>query len=258
MLFINTRPSDRASSLTQALTEAGYQVESLPLLELVAESFSEALQQLYQQLEQVQVIVVVSPTAVEIGMCYLQQAGITLERLAHIQWIAVGKTTAQALAKFNIQSDVPEIENSEGMLQLPILRQHPHLSPIAFWRGQGGRQFMMQQLQQQGVEILNYVLYRRQCPIQSVTVFPKILKKIMPSQPVMVLISSEASWNYWQQLCGQDLIQAQWVYLVLGERLVKIMENAATQAGGAFNIIPLENLSASGMIQRINDWQGNL
>ena len=212
MLFINTRPSDRASSLTQALTEAGYQVESLPLLELVAESFSEGMLQLYQQLEQVQVIVVVSPTAVEIGMRYLQQAGITLERLAHIQWIAVGKTTAQALAKFNIKSDAPEIENSEGMLQLPILRQHPHLSRIAFWRGQGGRQFMMQQLQQQGVEILNYVLYRRQCPIQSVTLFPKILKKIMPSQPVMVLISSEASWNYWQQLCGQDLIQAQWVY----------------------------------------------
>ena len=258
MLFINTRPSDRASSLTQALTEAGYQVESLPLLELVAESFSEALQQLYQQLEQVQVIVVVSPTAVEIGMCYLQQAGITLERLAHIQWIAVGKTTALALAKFNIKSDVPEIENSEGMLQLPILRQHPHLSPIAFWRGQGGRQFMMQQLQQQGVEILNFVLYRRQCPIQSVTLFPKILKKIMPSQPVMVLISSEASWNYWQQLCGQNPVQAQWVYLVLGERVVKILENTATRTGKAFNIIPLENLSASGMIQRINDWQGTL
>jgi uroporphyrinogen-III synthase len=35
---------------------------------------------------------------------------------------------------------------------------------------------MMQQLQQQGVEILNFVLYRRQCPIQSVTLFPKILK----------------------------------------------------------------------------------
>ena len=258
MLFINTRPSDRASSLTQALTEAGYQVESLPLLELVAESFSEALQQLYQQLEQVQVIVVVSPTAVEIGMRYLQHAGITLERLAHIQWIAVGKTTAQALAKFNIKSDAPEIENSEGMLQLPILRQHPHLSRIAFWRGQGGRQFMMQQLQQQGVEILNFVLYRRQCPIQSITLFPKILKKIMPSQPVMVLISSEASWNYWQQLCGQNPVQAQWVYLVLGERVVKILENTATRTGKAFNIIPLENLSASGMIQRINDWQGNL
>ena len=47
MLFINTRPPDRAFSLTQALTEAGYQVESLPLLDLVAASFSEALQQLH-------------------------------------------------------------------------------------------------------------------------------------------------------------------------------------------------------------------
>ena len=258
MLFINTRPSDRASSLTQALTEAGYQVESLPLLELVAEPFSEGMLQLYQQLEQVQVIVVVSPTAVEIGMRYLQQAGITLERLAHIQWIAVGKTTAQALAKFNIKSDAPEIENSEGMLQLPILRQHPHLSRIAFWRGQGGRQFMMQQLQQQGISILNFVLYHRQCPEISVRRFPDILPEIQPYQPTMVLISSEASWNYWQQLCGQNPVQAQWVYLVLGERVVKILENTATRTGKAFNIIPLENLSASGMIQRINDWQGNL
>ena len=96
MLFINTRPEDRASTLTQALQEVGYQVEALPLLELVAEPFLESLQQLYQQLEQVQVIVVVSPTAVEVGMRYLQQAGISLDQLKHVQWIAVGQATAQA------------------------------------------------------------------------------------------------------------------------------------------------------------------
>ena len=73
------------------MTEAGYQVE-ITLAGIGGGTFSEVLKlQLYQQLEQVQVIVVVSPTAVEIGMRYLQQAGITLEQLAHIQWIAVGK-----------------------------------------------------------------------------------------------------------------------------------------------------------------------
>jgi len=72
MLFINTRPQDRASTLTEALVDAGYQVATLPLLELKAEPFSFELQQLYQQLEQTQVIVVVSPTAVEVGMQYLQ------------------------------------------------------------------------------------------------------------------------------------------------------------------------------------------
>ncbi len=148
MLFINTRPQDRAEQLSHALRLAQMDVLDLPLLELLPQVWSDDLSALYRQLPDAQVIVVVSPTAVKIGMAYLKQSGITLAQLEHIQWIAVGKTTAQALAKFNIKSDAPEIENSEGMLQLPILRQHPHLSRIAFWRGQGGRQFMMQQLQQ--------------------------------------------------------------------------------------------------------------
>ena len=112
MLFINTRPQDRASTLTEALVDAGYQVATLPLLELKAEPFSFELQQLYQQLEQTQVIVVVSPTAVEVGMRYLQQANIDLVQLTHIQWIAVGQATAQALAKFKIESDLSFSSNN--------------------------------------------------------------------------------------------------------------------------------------------------
>ncbi|MDO3665888.1 uroporphyrinogen-III synthase [Acinetobacter higginsii] len=258
MLFINTRPDDRASVLTQALSEVGYQVEALPLLELVAEPFSEALQQLYFALAETQVIVVVSPTAVEIGVRYLQQAGLHLDQLKHIQWVAVGQATAKALAQFKIASVVPEVETSEGMLELPILKQQMHLKKIAFWRGLGGRQFMMQQLQQQGVEILNFVLYRRQCPEQSFTKFPEIVKKINLNQSVAVLISSEASWNYWRQLCGQHPCEAAWVYLVLGSRLTQILRQVRDQTAQGFNIIQLENLSASEIIQRMSDWQGHV
>lgn len=258
MLFINTRPEDRAASLTQALLVAGYQVESLPLLALVAEPFSDSLQTLYQQLEETQVIVVVSPTAVEIGMRYLQQAGIQLAQLEHIQWIAVGQATAHALAKFDIVSDVPEVENSEGMLELPILKQRENLNKIAFWRGEGGRQFMMQQLQQRGVSILNFVLYRRQCPEKSRTDFFNILRKLNSNQPAAVLISSEASWCNWLQLCGQYPNDVQWVYLTLGERLTKILIDSQVQVGNAINIIQLENLSASEIIQRMSDWQGKV
>ena len=51
MIFINTRPASRADDLTKALNDAGYQVESLPLLELVPQPFSNELQQLYQHLK---------------------------------------------------------------------------------------------------------------------------------------------------------------------------------------------------------------
>ncbi len=60
MLFINTRPDSRAAELTEALQNKGYQVESLPLLELVAQPFSDSLFQLYQQLVEAQAIVAVS------------------------------------------------------------------------------------------------------------------------------------------------------------------------------------------------------
>lgn len=117
---------------------------------------------------------------------------------------------------------------------------------------------MMQQLQQQGVEILNFVLYRRQCPEQSFTKFPEIVKKISLNQSVAVLISSEASWNYWQQLCGQHPCEAAWVYLVLGSRLAQILGQVRDQTAQGFNIIQLENLSASEIIQRMSDWQGHV
>lgn len=258
MLFINTRPQNRALTLTKALIEAGYQVEALPLLELVAEPFSKALQQLYQQLNDTQIIVVVSPTAVEVGMHYLQLADMQLEQLKHIQWVAVGQATAQALAHYGIESHIPEVENSEGMLDLPILTQQNHLKKIAFWRGLGGRQFMMQQLQQQGVVLLNFVLYQRQCPEESIVYFPNILKKLDSNQCAAVLISSEASWNYWRQLNAQNHNAVKWIYLVLGERLVQVLENAQMQLEHQLNIIQLENLSASEIIQRMSDWQGNV
>ncbi|ERS00314.1 uroporphyrinogen-III synthase [Acinetobacter sp. COS3] len=258
MLFINTRPQDRASTLTEALVDAGYQVETLPLLELTAVPFSIELQQLYQQLEQTQVIVVVSPTAVEVGMRYLQQANIDLVQLTHIRWIAVGQATAQALAKFKIESLVPKVESSEGMLDLPILKQQDQLKQIAFWRGLGGRQFMMQQLQQQGVSVLNFVLYRRQCPELSVLKIPTILKNIEFHQQVAVLISSEASWNNWQQLTSQNQVEAEWIYLTLGERLTQLLTHSQALLNQASNIIQLEKLSASEIIHRIRCWQGKV
>lgn len=258
MLFINTRPQDRASTLTEALVDAGYRVATLPLLELKAEPFSFELQQLYQQLEQTQVIVVVSPTAVEVGMRYLQQANIDLVQLTHIRWIAVGQATAQALAKFKIESLVPKVESSEGMLDLPILKQQDQLKQIAFWRGLGGRQFMMQQLQQQGVSVLNFVLYRRQCPELSVLKIPTILKNIESHQQVAVLISSEASWNNWQQLTSQNQVEAEWIYLTLGERLTQLLTHSQALLNQASNIIQLEKLSASEIIHRMRCWQGKV
>ncbi|EOQ62039.1 hypothetical protein F935_02819 [Acinetobacter calcoaceticus ANC 3811] len=252
MLFINTRPDSRATELTEVLQNKGFQVESLPLLELVAKPFFEHLLQLYQQLVKAQAIVVVSPTAVDVGMQYLIQSGLKLDDLKHIQWIAVGQATANRLHEYSVDAHIPDVETSEGMLNLPILHNMKQAGSIAFWRGEGGRQFMMETLQQQGIQILNFVLYHRQCPEASYSTFKHLTQNSNYNlKKWLVLITSEASWKYWLELCSKNNVQPDCVYLVLGPRLFQIVKEYRDQQQAHFHIIQLENLSPSGMIHHI-------
>ncbi|WP_201306648.1 uroporphyrinogen-III synthase, partial [Escherichia coli] len=118
------------------------------------------------------------PTAVDVGMQYLTQSGLKIDELKHIQWIVVGQATANRLHDYGIEAHVPEVETSEGMLNLPLLHRMQKSGSVAFWRGEGGRQFMMETLQQQGIQILNFVLYRRQCPQASSSTFNHLKHKL--------------------------------------------------------------------------------
>lgn len=244
MLFINTRPAARAKVLSQCLEQAGFAVFDLPLLVLQAQAYTGVLEQQFQQLPQVQCIVVVSPTAVDIGMQYLMQSQVELARLTNISWVAVGQKTADRLAKYGIQASVPTLETSEGMLQLPLFTQRQDLQKIAFWRGVGGRQLMMQQCQQRGLDVMNMVLYQRHCPVEAVRQFAQLQQQLqVDPQPYVICISSEASWQHWSQLCGQDLLMLQQGhYLVLGSRLYNVLQNFSQQMGIGFNITQLEYL----------------
>lgn len=252
MLFVNTRPTERAQPLSDAMRVASFAVLELPLLELIAVPFQGALADLYTQLKQTQVIVVVSPTAVEIGFNYLKQAGWKLDQLQHIRWIAVGQATATSLRRHGvINMSVPEVETSEGMLSLPVLADL-ELDCIAFWRGEGGRQFMMQQLQQAGVFVLNFVLYRRSCPHQTIRLFQQSLPQLQQHDLCYVCISSEASWLNWLNLCqNQQDVLSKSHYLVLGTRLSEVVKHTAQQLGYGLKQVVLNNLSPQHIQQRI-------
>ena len=259
MIVINTRPTDRAAALTDACIQVGYGVLALPLLELHPVAYHAALQSLYTQLASAQVIVVVSPTAVKIGMQYLVQSGISLAQLKHIQWIAVGAMTAQALADYDIHAQVPDVETSEGMLSLPIFQNMPQLSRIAFWRGEGGRQFMMQQCQHQQMEVLNFVLYERGCPPSTATWFKLNFQTWWQEHqldPCGVCISSEASWNNWKQLADPLFLQ-HCHYFVLGERLYTLLHEdlELNSSIPCDNVIRVESLKPEVLLQAIAELQ---
>ena len=253
MLFINTRPLDRGGALTQRLLAAGYNVIDMPLLVLKPRPFDQQLNHLYQHLHQVQVIVVVSPTAVDVGMQYLREAQIDLTHLSHIQWVAVGQSTAQCLERHGISSHQPEVETSEGMLSLPLFRKLKPMTKVAFWRGEGGRQFMMQQCLAQQIEVLNFVLYERDCPSetrQNIFNIGQQIKQFAP--PYWACISSEASWKNWLQLFqDQPYIVQSCHYLVLGERLYKLLNDDKYHLKLNFDLTQVDRLNPDTILQAI-------
>lgn len=258
MLFINTRPQDRAENLSHALRMAQIEVLDLPLLQLLPRPWSVDLSELYLQLPAAQVIVVVSPTAVQIGMDYLKQSCITLDQLQHVQWIAVGDRTAQALAQYGISAEVPKVETSEGMLQLPVLQTLNSGQCLAFWRGEGGRLFMMDQLKQQGMRILNFVLYERSCPVFTQCKLANILSLLEKQAQYAMVVSSEASWLNWIQLMqDQKQLIAKGHYLVLGERLYQVVSNYKKNQATCFNITRLPDLKTDSILQKLVVVQGN-
>ena len=259
MLFINTRPVDRAQALTQCLSTAGFEVVNLPLLALTARPYSSELELLYSQLIDTQVIVVVSPTAVEIGMQYLEKAGLSLEQIRHIHWVAVGRKTAQVLNQYGIDSDIPEVETSEGMLSLPIFNTFTGLKKIAFWRGEGGRQFMMQQCQARQIQVLNFVLYERHCPEQTPQLFSDFLDQVDQPKPYWNCISSEASWRNWLALTQTHTsIVNDCHYLVLGERLYQLLQHDKNVTQKCFNITQVQDLEPNTILQSIMQLQRKL
>lgn len=255
MLFINTRPVERAETLSRHLQQAGIEVRALPLLSLNPVGFSDTLLMQFHQLESVQAIVVVSPTAVELGMDYLAQSGISIATLKDKAWIAVGQRTATVLAKYGIQAVVSEIESSEGMLSLDIFKDEDDLHRIAFWRGLGGRQFMMQQCRQRHIEVLNIVLYQRALPPSTSQDFIEFAQEIQrSSQAFWACISSEASWRYWVALCQPyaELLPFGH-YLVLGPRLFDIVQQHRNQFELDFQITQISHLDADTILWTIHE-----
>lgn len=225
MLFINTRPVERAEPLTKGIKHFGIEVIELPLLALKPIDLSLVLSEQFEIMStQAQVVVVVSPTAANIGLKYLEQLGYEFNDLNKLHWIAVGDKTAEVFHQIGLQVHVPDVETSEGMLALPILKELD-INCIAFWRGEGGRQFMMDHLAQKNIHILNMILYERGLPQSTVTSsqhVAEILKQY--HEKIYVCISSEASWHYWLNLFSKDInILYKCHYLVLGARVYTIV-----------------------------------
>lgn len=266
-VVINTRPIERAKPLSAALTAANYEVLSLPLLALNPRPISTLEQQFMQRWSQGRyaVTVIVSPTAATLALKYWQQSKSEDASTANIanvpivppnNFIAVGGTTASVLRQQGIAVQQPIHPNNEGMLEMPLIAGLRAGDEVLIWRGLGGRRLLVETLRQRGVQVDTIAWYERVWPSEASHLYGNWLAKHLSdqplpnwSQPPIVIISSGAAFEHWQQLIrsprtGQksnsDMITssaaistyprlADFVYVVLGERLATLFKDMQLQ-----------------------------
>ncbi len=251
--FLNTRPPERSQPLTALLSQHGWQVIELPLLELVPRALSAdettALDRLahgFGKVGKINVIIVVSPTAATLGLAALHARSITADLLP-LSWLAVGQGTADVLKTAGIEAHLPTLETSEGLIASPMLTALESGDTAMIWRGNGGRELVQQHLFAQGVnlEIINF--YQRQLPASSQQFWSEHWgnqqspdKKKDTPWPDIVLLSSGESWRYWQKLAGPRTFDP-W-FLVLGERLWQALQPHTTRLSQLQRLQPLHIL----------------
>ncbi len=248
--FLNTRPVDRAQPLSDALRQAGWQVKELPLLELVPiKPTEDDLKTLSKLAEQpVRLIVVVSPTAAQLGIDALAALHIVPNQLK-TRWLAVGHGTAKVLSTAGISAEVPAIESSEGMIASAALKDLVTNEWVMVWRGIGGRELVQTCLLARGVRLQVINLYERQLPILSQTLWtndwlgggepkPEVRQsnKTDSFPQHVVLLSSGESWRYWQMLTGEAAMTP-WL-LVMSQRLMEELSGLTTRMSQIHSLQP--------------------
>lgn len=229
MIFINTRPAERANALSEHLRQQGVTVVDLPLLALMACELIQIDKQKLSNIHDYQAIVFVSETAVQYFVDFLINNQINLP---NIPIIAVGEKTATYGEKLwrNTFAIMPNIitpsqfglpENNEGMLQLPIVKNLQKNDKILICKGKNGRDLLKIQLQKQGVIVQMVDFYQRIFPKDSEILFKKFYQNWQQSKPqTIVLISSLTAWQCWQDLLNKfNSLPNDFAYLVLQQRI---------------------------------------
>ena len=244
-VVINTRPVERAASLTNHLQKAGLTVVEMPMLTLQSRSTTDNDMAVMRQwlAGSYKALVIVSPTAAASGLAIWQSLAHQLKANANTDKqaqtdlealeipspiIAVGEATAAVLnhAKLNTanyQIRQPEIANNEGMLSMPDIESLQAGDKILIWRGLGGRRLLVDALQARGVHIDSIAWYERTMPINAAAQYRQWLqafltyKAMQDSTPLeqskpIVVISSGTAFEHWATIVKEvraETLQAQ-------------------------------------------------
>lgn len=185
-----TRPRDQAAPLARHIEQAGGIPLLFPLLDIAPAADQAALREQVSRLARFDLVIFISPNAVQYGMAAIRAAG---ELPKNLRIAAVGQASAKALRELGVAGVVAPVErfDSEGLLALPELQD------VAGWRvlilrGDGGRELLGDTLRARGATVEYAACYRRSKPQQDIAAL------LGAAPDALTVTSSEALDHLWR------------------------------------------------------------
>lgn len=155
-----TRPEPQARQLADAIIRQQGQAVVMPMIDIRPLPETQAMRDTVLDLDQYDKIIVTSRPAAQLGMELLERYWPQFP--AHLQWFAIGKSTAHDLADYMIKPVYPEGGvDSEALLATPELQAIAG-EKILILKGQHGRTLLQQELTARGAQVDTLEVYQRQ------------------------------------------------------------------------------------------------
>jgi uroporphyrinogen-III synthase len=210
--ILNTRPAHQAAVLSLALQNAGARVTELALMAIQPRSLSAADERLLMELDRYDAAFFVSANAAKLGLDAV--ANYWAQWPHRLPAYAVGEGSATPLREAGLTVYTPSQPDSEGLLLMPEWQQATGKKVLIF-RGVGGRELLRETLQARGASVDMIELYHRELPSTSQQQWSQL--STSHSTIDVVILSSPAALQHWQQLAGSAALQPLW--LVVSPRL---------------------------------------
>jgi uroporphyrinogen-III synthase len=245
-----TRPEGQAADLCAAVSAAGYEVHSQPLLQLRAPpELAPPQRERVVNLDRYQHIIFISGNAVRFGMALIEGHWPRLP--AGPIWYAIGSATSSLLQQHGVTALTPrDGMTSEALLALPQLGDVAG-QRVLLIKGEGGRETLREELGRRGARVDELACYRRSCPALAPG---ELAAKLSRWNIGLIMISSgEGLANLLSLLSPQETSKFRSItFLVPSERVAQMAGTA-----GFFRVVTAENASDGAMLRALEAWQSS-
>lgn len=244
-----TRPQHQANALCRMIEAEGGRAVRFPVLEIRGPADETDLVKAIRNLESYHWAIFISVNAVNHGM-----RRVLAERgwPDSVRIAVIGRRSAEETGSLGHPPDlVPEQQfNSEGLLALPEM-QAVQGQRIAIFRGNGGREFLADQLRARGAKVDYVETYQRVCP--SHIDARNLLQRWQAGEIDITVVNSAESLSNLEKLLGEDggqLLKST-PLLVVSERML----SSAQKAGFYKRPVLAANATDAAVLQALCSWR---